>query len=300
MNSYSDPVLSSANVLANELVISSGIQQSEIQSEHIESVYRDMPRIGDVADFSIVDDVLGSGLNDAVQKDSVCGVIVETRKHHALEKVVLNVVEMCNIPVQLFHGTGNLDYILSSAIVRLVETGQVRLTRLNTDKLDSKAYNALLLSPAFWQRVVGREKILIFQTDSLCCIESTYSLADFIGFDYIGGSWNRNRPVGLIIDGGNGGFSLRDWAVSLQCLSQFPPRLWGGGEDGYYAFHMALIGAAVASSEESAKFATQDTFSYHSFGAHKISSLSQDSQRKFFAYCSQAKEVFPNAYAQIA
>lgn len=298
MNSYCD-TLSSAHILANGLNKSDGIAPSKIRAEHIESVYTDMPRISDAADFSTVDDILIPHSNNPPQKGIVWGVIIETRSHHALEIVVLNVVQSCGIPVQLFHGTSNLSYIMSSKIARLVKAGQVVLTQLNTDKLTAKSYNALLLSPQFFEQIIGREKLLVFQTDSLCCSQSDYSLSDFLHFDYIGGSWNRNRPIGFVIDGGNGGFSLRDWAVSQRCLSQFPPQKWGGGEDGYYAFHMQLIGAMVASADESAKFATQDTFSCKSFAAHKIWSLTLDDQRKFFAYCPPAKEVFPNAYAQI-
>lgn len=291
---------SSADKLAHQLQISYGVPRSEILAAHIDSVYREMPRIDDVADFSTLSKILPAEVNVADRTMPAYAVIVETRSHPKLESVVVNMIETCNIPVQLFHGKSNLSFILSSKIGQWVASGQVVLTRLNTDRLDAKTYNALMLSPLFLKQMIGRHKILVFQTDSLCCLESDYTLQDFLSFDYIGGSWNRSRPVDLVIDGGNGGFSLRDWTVSMNCLSRFPPTLWGGGEDGYYAFHMALIGAKVASAQESAKFATQDFFKFKSFGAHAICNLNKKEQEDFFQYCALAKHMFPNLYAQIA
>jgi len=290
---------SSGAALAHQLSVSYGIHQSEIQAKHVDSVYKEMPRINSVADFSATEGIFLGSHDVSAPSDAVFGVIVETREHQALETVIKNVIEQCGIRVQLFHGTANLDFILSSKIATLIESGKVVLTELNADQLKAQQYNALLLSKAFWNRLIGREKVLIFQTDSLCCSESNYTLDDFLTFDYIGASWHRNRPIGLIIDGGNGGFSLRDWRQSVDCLSRFQPRLWGGGEDGYYAFHMALIGAKVATQDESAKFATQDYFDDHSFGAHAIYNLNSSKQHAFFRYCELAKKVFPNLYATV-
>ncbi len=290
---------SSAAALAHQLSVSYGIRRSEIQAKHIHSVYQEMPRIDSVADFSAIDNVLQENHEVSVSSDTVFGVIVETREHHALETVIENVIEQCGIRVQLFHGTTNLNFILSGKIATFIESGKVILSKLNTDQLKEQQYNALLLSNRFWNRLIGRKKVLIFQTDSLCCSESDYTLDEFLMFDYIGACWDRNRPINLIIDGGNGGFSLRDWRQSVDCLSRFQARLWGGGEDGYFAFHMDLIGARVASQAESAQFATQNYFYDHSFGAHAIYNLNSSKQHAFFRYCELSKKVFPNLYATV-
>ena len=69
------------------------------------------------------------------------------------------------------------------------------------------------------------------QTDSLICKNSNYTINNFMHFDYIGPAWNRKRPIGLIIDGGSGGFTLRNTKLSIDVLCNYPTDNWPGGED---------------------------------------------------------------------
>jgi hypothetical protein len=220
---------------------------------------------------------------------AVVGVIVETRRHRALESVVLNFSRTLKIPIQLFHGTGNLEFIMSGAISGLVGEGKVRLIELDIDDLDARSYNALLMTREFWNLLESRNKVLIFQTDAIACEQSDYGLNDFLSFDYIGSLWPRQRPVGVMLDGGNGGLSLRDWKKSYECLLRFPPESWPGGEDGYFAFHIDLMGGKVGRDKECAQFCTQHEFLYRSFGAHKISCLGPASRAAFLDYCKEAE-----------
>ena len=178
---------------------------------------------------------------------------------------------------------------MSTNIANLVNEGKVYLTPLNVDGLNAVRYNALLLSKGFWEKVIGRRKILVFQTDAVSCDSSDYVVDDFISYDYLGSKWSRDRKFGIIADGGNGGLSLRDWEKTYSCLNRFPPEHWRGGEDDYFAFHVELIGGKVGKGKECAKFSTQHDFLYRSFGAHKISCLSKKDQKGFLNYCPEAK-----------
>ena len=109
-----------------------------------------------------------------------------------------------------------------------------------------------------------------------------------MGFDYIGATWNPRRPVGLVVHGGNGGLSLRDWHASMECLRRFPPGLWPGGEDGYFAFHAEVIGGKVGRPHDCERFATHTRFARMSFGAHQIQSLSDADLARFLRYCPEA------------
>jgi hypothetical protein len=218
----------------------------------------------------------------------VLGVIVETRQHPALEYVIELFSEDLEIPIQLLHGARNEAFIRESTISALVAQGKVVLTGLETDTLTPADYNALLLSREFWHALAGRGKVLIFQTDSVLCGKSGFQLEDFVDYDYIGSNWPRRRPIGLIIDGGSGGLSLRDWGRSVECLDRFPALHWKGGEDAYFAFHMELIGALVGKPDACARFSTQSEFLANSFGAHQISLLSEQDQAEFLRYCPEA------------
>jgi hypothetical protein len=279
---------STAKVLSTELQ-NSGVLENSITGRHITHVYRSLRKLSVRPDFKSIDDILADQYENTINKFSpIWGVIVETRKHPALELVVNNFIKNVRIPIQIFHGNSNRDFIMSTTIADLVSNGQVHLTQLNVDKLGAKKYNTLLLSKRFWKNVIGRKKILIFQTDTVVCANSDYTINDFVSYDYIGSKWSRHRPVGLIIDGGSGGLSLRDWGKTYECLRRFPPDLWCGGEDGYFAFHIELIGGKVGKDTECAKFSTQSDFMFKSWGGHQISCLNNEAQSAFLDYCPEA------------
>lgn len=266
-----------------------GIQRDEITGEHLAHVYRRLKKLGNGADFTSIRDVLPRQSRTEVDLDCpVIGVIVETRRHPALECVLLNFSRTLKIPIQLFHGRGNLEFIMSSAIAGLVQDGKVHLVQLEADDFGARKYNALLMTKDFWSIMGSRNKVLVFQTDTIACEQSEYTLSDFLSFDYIGSKWPRQRPVGLLMDGGEGGLSLRDWKKSCECLVRFPPWNWVGGEDGYFAFHIDLIGGKVGRDRDCAQFCTQYQFLYKSLGAHQISCLDQATRAAFLEYCKEA------------
>ena len=271
-----------------------GITRDHIRGEHLADVYRRLNDIASAPDFaSIRESLPGRGPTTVAADSPVLGVIVETRRHPALEFVVLNFSRTLKVPIQLFHGSGNLEFIMSTEIAGLVSEGKVQLVELKVHDLRASSYNALLMTREFWTLVGSRNKILVFQSDAIACEQSDYRLSDFLAFDYIGSKWPRNRPVGLLIDGGNGGLSLRDWKKSYECLGRFPPESWTGGEDGYFAFHIDLMGGKVGRATDCARFCTQYEFLYKSLGAHKISCLGEASRAAFLQYCKEAELLVP-------
>ena len=295
MNRSTHPWLS-ANVIASESTRSHRISRDQLLGEHLTL---NIPKLSEKRrEFrtNFTQQSLGSCAPvKRLDSQVLWGVIVETRPLPALEHSVLSVVKKCQIPVQIFHSSANLDFIMNSRVAALVAAGTVILTPLNVPKkIAIDGYNALLLSQDFWEAMIERQKVLIFQHDSLCCTNSPFVASDFFKFDYVGAPWRRQRPVGLIIDGGNGGFSLRDWEKSIECLKRFSPVAWPGGEDGFFAFHLDLMGAVVARMEDCALFATQGRFTDLTFGAHKIGLLNDEDLKKFIAYSPEALNIFPH------
>ncbi|ABG39715.1 hypothetical protein Patl_1189 [Paraglaciecola sp. T6c] len=266
------------------------VKPSDIHSSDLSPLYHSLPKTDDHPDFSNIPFVLKECTEQTapIEKANI-GVIIETREHPLLEKVVFDFIKITDCRVQLFHSQQNLAFIQSTEIADLVASGKVLLTKLNIHDLSAKSYNAIFLSPIFWNCIASRSKIVVFQTDSLLCPKSKFVLKDFLHFDYIGSWWERKRPIGLTIDGGNGGLSIRDWHLSSECLTRFPPLDWPGGEDGFFAFHMDLLGGRVARGTECAKFSTQYKYLADSFGCHKVSCLNKKSTKQFLKYFPDAK-----------
>ena len=279
----------SAHIIAKEFA-RRGISSLEIGSNHLVNFYDSLQKISNTSFADPGSRIEHSEKETITEEHDRWGVIVETREHPLLEKVVENVIANLKIPVQIFHGNKNYNYIRKGRLNRFIDAGVVSLRKINIDSLSRTDYNALLMSPRFWYSIGGRGKILVFQTDSIICSNSPYSLNDFRSFDYIGSNWNRERPVGLIIDGGCGGLSFRDWASSVSCLRRFDPELWPGGEDSYFAFHMELMDLKVATYNDCAKFSTQHSFIYRSLGAHKYCALPGRAFKRFAEYCPEIKE----------
>jgi Protein of unknown function (DUF5672) len=272
-----------------------GLRRERIAAENLASVYSKLKVWKDAPDFSRLDSLLGETARlqreKAGDQHPVWAVMVETRALPQLCFVVENVATVLGVPIQIFHGPPAEKLLRESNIHELIEANKVHLTPLAVHTLTACDYNTLLLSRQFWELVRGRKKVLIFQTDSLLCPRSTYSLKDFIEFDLIGSRWDRARPIGIIADGGFGGLSLRDYEKTLVCLDRFPPHSWPGGEDGYYAFHFDLLGARIGRGNECSKFCIQTDLKYRSFGVHRPNDLRPADMRRLLAYCPEVEWI---------
>jgi hypothetical protein len=82
---------------------------------------------------------------------------------------------------------------------------------------NSSSYSKLLASTRFWS-ALRAQHVLIFQTDSVLCSMSPWSIDDFLLYDYIGAPWI-DRWFGMDI--GNGGLSLRKAKTMMRITKHF-------------------------------------------------------------------------------
>ncbi len=281
--------ISARSLLAG--LASAGIGPDEVRGHHLAGLYPTLrPRRGR-ADFPRAEGIAARLPQGGAWGRDAFAVIVETRDLPELAYVIGNVHAMTGLPVQIFHGPGNRAILRSDISQKLRAKGALRAVELGTSALDAQLYNALFLDRRFLDSLAGRGKFLVFQTDSLCCPNADFGFHDFTGFDYIGACWKRRRSIGLVINGGCGGFSLRDWTASVTALERFSARAWPGGEDGFFGFHLELMGCRVANRDEMSRFATQDDFKANSFGAHKTRRLPPEAHERFLRYCPEIRNV---------
>ena len=220
------------------------------------------------------------------------GVIVETRPIKQLLFVINNYFEKINFPLLIFTSKNTANYVLSN-LMEHFDRNLMIIAEINADNLSPNEYNKILLDKDFWS-LIPFKRALFFQTDSLICKDSKYKIEDFFEFDYIGSAWDHNRPINLRIDGGSGGFSLRNVDLSKMAIQKFGINHWPGGEDGYFAFHFEFLKGKVAKFDECIKFSTQEFFLDNSFGCHRVELLKQEYKEKFFKYEIQASSILNN------
>lgn len=243
---------------------------SKLDGSYLQTFYESLKPVTS-PDFSNLESIVREVSPSCPKNLLLSGVIVETRKHPNIKLVLENFFKHLDCPLVFFIGSENRDYVLDC--ISPDYRPNVILKQLSCTKLNARTYNALLLSEKFWNALASRGKILTIQVDSYISNFSDYKLHDFMAYDFVGSAYSRDRPIGIIADGGNGGLSLRDWSKTIECIKRFDPRYWRGGEDGYFNFHVDLIGGRVGDLKACYKFGTQGVRMYNSWGYHQPSLL---------------------------
>lgn len=208
--------------------------------------------------------------NNILIRKGVIGLIVETRPaivgfHEAIHQVN----EILNIPIIIIHGSDNLHNV--KAACKELDPNSFESYELCPPISRICDYNRLLMSDSLYDLIGNATQLLVFQSDSLPCINSEYNLSDFSSFDYIGGQRSTSRRSGLYTNGGTGGFSLRNLRLSKLCLKLFGNSNWSKGEDGFFAFFMESLGGKVANHKEQGMFCSQfNKMNAGTFAVHKL------------------------------
>jgi len=190
-----------------------------------------------------------------------CAVIVETRRHPALEPVIKNVMYFLGPGwnLHIFHGDKNKGYIRKL----FAESGAHFSSLRNMNSIPE--YNRLLTSAFFWNKIKA-EHILIFQTDAAL---RRRGIEEFLTYDYVGSPWRNEFPWNPPdLSGGNGGISLRSRTGTLKVISHIPYR--GGPEDIYFVHAMKMLGMKVAPREICTCFGAESLFCEDPLTIHAI------------------------------
>jgi hypothetical protein len=146
------------------------------------------------------------------------GVIVEPRCHKYLFNVIDNVIRMLDIPVILFHGTDNIDFI-NNMLNNYIENSKlilkpIVLNNKPVKNLTIPDYNRFMCSYYLWNNI-EYENILIFQTDSCVLNVDKDFINIFSKYDYVGA----NCKPKITSTWQNGGFSFRKKSAMLKILN---------------------------------------------------------------------------------
>lgn len=228
---------------------------------------------------------------EGAPQGEIVGVIVETRRNQPLSKVVKQAITRGGLDVIAFHGSANRQFLQDPAIERFCRDRRVIPHELATKSLSLAEYNALLLSAGFWAFLAGYKKVVIFQTDAFFCPGAKWRLRAFRHFDYVGTPWDIDRPIGIQVTGGCGGFSFRDVALSQLAIKQMSPTTWPGGEDSFFATAIAMLGGKVGSARESQLWGAQKSWRGIPVGGHQPWQLGRWSRVLLKLWCYSSRGV---------
>ena len=206
-------------------------------------------------------------------------IIIEPRKHKALEYVLNNFLTNLNNDwnIIIFHGNLNEIYV-KNIIRRKLKNFKDRISLVNLkvdDLKDRYEYSKIFYDPKFYDNI-PTETFLVFQTDSIICSKYKDLIYDFMEYDYVGAPWITNKRVG------NGGLSLRKKSKMLELLKNCNnPNIKQVCEDLLFSqsltFECEKVEALKIPNSEIAKhFAIETMYSDKAFGLHKAYGKNMD------------------------
>jgi len=144
--------------------------------------------------------------------------------------IMVNLVRN-NLPprwkVQIFwmgHGQSKNAIDINPGVKRLIDNGDVILTRIPDDILEKKNKKKMihLMTEEWLWGAMAAPKVLLFGGNSVVCTNSPYRFSDFAHYDYVGAPWDSFKGVG-----GEGAISIRSRDAMLRVLkyaySKVPP-----------------------------------------------------------------------------
>lgn len=206
-------------------------------------------------------------------------IIVEPRKHKALEFVLQNALD--SLPddwsIVLFHGLMNKEYC-DSILVRLSRPERIQLVQLQVDNLNQKTYSELFATRSILYDYIQTEWFLVFQTDSMMFPQHLNTFKRLLDkrYDYIGSPWLQTNYPPTRIRGyvGNGGFSLRRTEKMLEIIDKHD---WHAVkhtefewlEDLYFTKPYTDVSVNKAPYDEARCFSVDEVFYPNPFACHK-------------------------------
>lgn len=205
-------------------------------------------------------------------------IIVEPRKHKALEYVLQNACECLSHEwnIIVFHGDMNAEY--TYAIVNKLNkthTNRIQAINIHIGNLTQMEYCDLLATKSVLYDSINTELFLVFQTDSLILKANADILHNFLNYDYVGAPWRKTNyiPTKNCDFIGNGGFSLRRKRKMLEIIEKTDwhslPNDPTKVEDLYFSTNYPGISVHKPTYEQACTFCIDEVYSETAFACHK-------------------------------
>ena len=118
-------------------------------------------------------------------------VIIEPRKHKAIEFVLQNALVCLNDDWKIifFHGNNNIEYVTN--ITKKFASDRIQLIHLPINNLLLTEYSCLFSKNSIIYDYLT-EIFIVFQTDSMMFLKNKHLLEKFLDYDYVGAPWQMN------------------------------------------------------------------------------------------------------------
>lgn len=189
-------------------------------------------------------------------------------------------------------------------ITKELEDSTFRITPLDKENMTRDEYSALLMSSTFWN-MIPEENVLIFQTDSMLFrtgIDKWIDDTEY-GYDYVGANYYNSSHIAPIVQGIQGGLSLRKKSAMLECIEKIDIekiqryrfdrgyeylREYMVAEDVYFTHACEMLKKRVPSVEKRREFSIEADYCPRAIGHHGLTRayLTEEQQKELLS-CAQ-------------
>jgi hypothetical protein len=247
-------------------------------------------------------------------KDKVA-VIIESRSLSSLTPLLTHFSTVLGPtwPIVLYTQPGT-EIPNSPAFRRLVISRRldIRYLPITISFGNRQAVSNFLTEPWLYEQLAPAKHVLLFQSDSMICARSEYTVDDFLEYDFVG------APIAVQYGHGfNGGLSLRNRTMMLDIIYEFQteqmqkkkadaekarylnstevkepegPQVWY--EDQFFYTKMSEIGHAKLPTQDIAqKFAVETIWYDKPLGYHQVSRWQAERIAEVDAWCPEHRLV---------
>lgn len=234
---------------------------------------------------------------------TVCGVLVEPRDTDKIVLLIDNFRKVLGKQVPLYFFCGQSVFEKYASLY--ANDNKLTIINLGVDNLTVNDHNDLWKTLSFWDNF-HEDYVLTIQIDGCLCENSTFTVQDFLQYDYVGGYtplkwwWKETQGFHKYSDYQcfNGGFSLRRVAAMKHVLQSFPPQssrpfssnlpFESYGEDLYFVVGLLKLNkhSQVGLDEHAINFCTHTHYVRNTFCVHKLDNyVNKTELNQFLAYC---------------
>ncbi len=235
------------------------VKKDNINNKNINKNINNNVNINEIK-FNLYYNKLNS-INLDITSHEFTAIIVEPRKHKALEFVLNNFIKNLGDRWRfiIYHSDFNYDFV-DNIIKKLKNkyTFYVDMISITENNLRITDYSKLLTLKRFYE-IIPTEILLIFQTDSIILEKNKNLIYNFLDYDYVGAPWASGRI-------GNGGLSLRKKSKMISIIENIPYKF--EPEDKFFCQKSNNL--LIPSFEEAKRFSIESQYNSISFGIHKV------------------------------
>ncbi len=245
--------------------------------------------------------------------------IIETRLTSNLAPIILHFSSVLgpSWPIKVFT-TPSLasNLTLSLPISHLLSSGGIEFVMLPATANFSthSAVSDFLTQRWFWETIHeaddgGKERVLIFQPDSILCSSSPRAVDDFLSYDFIGAPVRSDLGSGF-----NGGLSIRNIPLILSILGEAGDNTWAADrsrkntpkdrfpgvnvdyEDQWFYAKMRERGARFPSVDVAGGFSVETIWQDRPLGYHQANVWQRGRMEEVLEWCPEYKLCTQKGY----